>query len=1840
MGHEVVGCCESGPRFLVDPPRELIVWYKDGALANCVASGSPEPKVTWFLSGETTPLQPVPNVRRVLDNGSLYFPPFKPEEFRPDVHLTTYRCIASNSAGKLLSLDMTVKAVMVENYQVEATVAGGPLFVGDTAVLRCKVPQHLEGIITVTAWLIDESYNVYPTTEGEGKYVMPSWNGDLHILNLSLSDTRKKYSCRTLHRLSGKSQHSNSVNIQLAEERLDSAELDVLVAPDSIVSTRQTNDVILPCVANSQDPPTYEWTKDHAPVKLSDRKLLAGGSLLLKSVTADDTGVYVCRINNSIWSKAIHVTLTIPHSLMVHINPQHLLVDSGSSVALRCVTSAPQVSWFKDGLSKSDSNHILRIPYVTKADQGMYQCRAQHNNDQNYATAELRLGASKPQLVYEFLEHTLQPGPPVSLKCIASGSPTPQITWSLDGYPLPINERFIIGQYVSLNGEVISHVNLTKVAVEDGGVYTCKASNKAGSVEHSAPLRVYGPPVIRDMPKITAVAGRSLSIACPVGGYPIHTINWEKDSRPLSGSHRIKIFNNGTLVISNIQAKVDQGLYQCVAASRQGHTARSSVEITVLEPPVLSGVEPVRVGLIGERLGIQCLVIRGQVPITLQWQRSDMPVLKLNLPSISVSSPAEYSSTLLFENLNLLHTGNYTCVATNSAATVSATVQLLVNEPPEITPFSIPILEKGSRLQVACTVHKGHPPLDLVWSRDGINISKDVSLYNIYTSILSIAQVSRSDSGNYTCTANNMAASVHHTAQLIVTVPPEWTIEPRDVNVVVGQSVALHCKANGYPEPVVSWRKAFGKDSNQYGDKLPGTEKGTLTITSATEADEGYYICEAQNGIGAGLSGTAFVSVNALPKFLSGGRKVLARRGTDASLKCEAKGDTPLSIKWQRNHMIIPESSEKYELVETPLDESKTTKSQLIVRNTSQKDTGKYVCIASNAYGSDEMVVHLSMQDVPEVPKDLKSVDVGSRHLKIVWSQPQDNNSPITHYSVSYTGDADSWDNVENTKEPKTWHELTNLTPSKKYLIRVYAVNQVGMSSASMILPVTTASEKPSGPPIDVSASPTSSSEVTIHWKPPIPEHRNAPILGYIISYRRASHDEAFFNVTLKGMPDDIPQPYTISGLKSFTKYQVIIQAYNSVGVGIASAPVTVMTLEGAPNDPPRDVVCRANGPQSLDIQWSKPPKSSQNGNIIGYKISYTKLTGKHNLIEEDVEETKETEKESTVLGELENFTEYSIRISAFTLVGVGPESKPINCSTLEAAPEPPRNLKIAQSTMQHAIVSWLKPRRPNGLLTKVNIHQRELSNSKSVQVISVEPEDWFYRLNIKLGNSYEFWLTAVNSAGESEPSTAVTLVPNKTILPQLYSIGQELCIAMGSHIDLTCEAVGIPSPGCSWQHNRKPIKPNSHYKIWPNRTLSLTNVQYKHNGNHTCTAHNSYGTDSITYIITVVGPPSAPELVLISATVSNVTVGWQRPRSTRGLINYKLIYQMHNISLHWREVTIRSGEHKYTISNLMCGSRVKVKIYAVNKIGPGEISSVLDASTQAPTPEPPLPDQAVSTTKDSIVIHLELWRHRECPLLHFIIERKSSQHNWIFVTERSPGASYEMTGLNPGTLYQIRVIAHTPAGQTVHYFHAKTKNSASETLFIPAVEEDRSSKSAIMDLHVGLPIVASLLALLLTLVTIAICLKHRVWYCTREDASIDTLQQQEFYSATNNKKEPINIASAEYSEEIYPYATFQMPKPYKEKLSQNFQTFVYQSPAIANVNQSHKIRELPYVDHIIPSEDYDSPDDAHFHSLHQQSKSSRPQHLRNGCINENFNVLGKTDSLRKNKYVYSNFSK
>lgn len=45
---------------------------------------------------------------------------------------------------------------------------------------------------------------------------------------------------------------------------------------------------------------------------------------------------------------------------------------------------------------------------------------------------------ASPELLYWFSEQTLQPGPTVSLKCVAAANPPAQFTWTLDGFPVSV----------------------------------------------------------------------------------------------------------------------------------------------------------------------------------------------------------------------------------------------------------------------------------------------------------------------------------------------------------------------------------------------------------------------------------------------------------------------------------------------------------------------------------------------------------------------------------------------------------------------------------------------------------------------------------------------------------------------------------------------------------------------------------------------------------------------------------------------------------------------------------------------------------------------------------------------------------------------------------------------------------------------------------------------------------------------------------------------------------------------------------------------------------------------------------------------------------------------------------------------------------------------------------------------------------------------------------------------------------------------------------------------------------------------------------------------------------
>lgn len=320
---------------------------------------------------------------------------------------------------------------------------------------------------------------------------------------------------------------------------------------------------------------------------LNDRVKQVSGTLIIKDAVVDDSGKYLCVVNNSVGGESVETVLTVTAPLAAKIEPRTQTVDFGRPAVFTCKFSGnpiKTVSWTKDGKSLGHSDAVLRIESVKKEDKGMYQCFIRNDQESAQASAELKLGGRfDPPVIREaFPEETRHPGPSVFLKCIAGGNPTPEISWELDGKKITNSERYQVGQYVTVNGDVVSHLNISSIHSNDGGLYKCIASSKVGVAEHSAKLNVYGLPYVRTMEKKSIVAGETLIVTCPVAGYPIDSIVWERDNRQLPINRKQKVFPNGTLIIENVERNSDQATYTCVAKNSEGYTARGTLEVAVM----------------------------------------------------------------------------------------------------------------------------------------------------------------------------------------------------------------------------------------------------------------------------------------------------------------------------------------------------------------------------------------------------------------------------------------------------------------------------------------------------------------------------------------------------------------------------------------------------------------------------------------------------------------------------------------------------------------------------------------------------------------------------------------------------------------------------------------------------------------------------------------------------------------------------------------------------------------------------------------------------------------------------------------------------------------------------------------------------------------------------------------------------------------------------------------------------------------------------------------------------------------------------------------------------------
>ncbi|XP_054089324.1 cell adhesion molecule Dscam2 isoform X17 [Zeugodacus cucurbitae] len=1632
---------QKGPVFLNEPTNRIDFSNSTGAEIECKASGNPMPEIIWIRS-DGTAVGDVPGLRQISSDGKLVFPPFRAEDYRQEVHAQVYACLARNQFGTIISRDVHVRAVVPQSYTVN--VMDEAVLRGNSAILKCHIPSFVADFISVASWVEDEEREIFTTNDGvghfdsDGKYlVLPS--GELHIREVGPEDGYKSYQCRTKHRLTGETRLSATKGRLVITEPVGSVSPKMTAGDDAIkipkVASGQS--ATLMCPAQAYPVPVFRWykfiegTTRKQAVILNERVKQVSGTLIIKDAVVEDSGKYLCVVNNSVGGESVETVLTVTAPLSAKIDPPTQTVDFGRPAVFTCQYSGnpiKTISWLKDGKAMGHSDQVLRIESVKKEDKGMYQCFVRNDQESAEASAELKLGGrfDPPVIRQAFQEETMEPGPSVFLKCVAGGNPTPEISWELDGKKIANIDRYQVGQYVTVNGDVVSYLNITSVHANDGGLYKCIAKSKVGVAEHSAKLNVYGLPYIRQMEKKAIVAGETLIVTCPVAGYPIDSIVWERDNRALPINRKQKVFPNGTLIIENVERNSDQATYTCVAKNAEGYSARGSLEVQVMVPPhVLPFSFPAEVVNMGDIISINCVALKGDLPLDIHWTINNEPITS---------------------------------------------------------------------------------------GVDGFTIMK----LNARTSYLSVDSLEAKHRGTYRCIAMNLAGLAEYGAELQVNVPPRWILEPTDKAFAQGSDAKVECKADGFPKPQVTWKKAVGDTPGEYKDLKKNdnirVEEGTLHIDNIQKTNEGYYLCEAINGIGSGLSAVIMISVQAPPEFTEKLRNQTARRGEPAVLQCEAKGEKPIGILWNMNNVRLdPKNDNRYTIREEIL--STGVMSSLSIKRTERSDSALFTCLATNAFGSDDASINMIIQEVPEMPYALKVLDKSGRSVQLSWAQPYDGNSPLIRYIIEFKRSRASWDEVDRVMVPghTTEAQVQKLSPATTYNIRIVAENAIGTSQSSEAVTIITAEEAPSGKPQNIKVEPVNQTTLRVTWKPPARSEWNGEILGYYVGYKLSNTNSSYVFETVNFLTEEGKEhSLELNNLRVYTQYSVVIQAFNKIGAGPLSEEEKQFTAEGTPSQPPSDTACTTLTSQTIRVSWVSPPLESANGVIKTYKVVYApsdEWYGEYQgrMTKDDTKRHyKKTASSDTVLHGLKKFTNYTMQVLATTAGGDGVRSAPIHCQTEPDVPEAPTDVKALVKGQAAILVSWRPPAQPNGIIQQYTVYSKVEGAEGEPKSQKIPQYQMSYEAtDLEKNKPYEFWVTASTNIGEGQQSKSIVAMPSDQVPAKIASFDDTFTATFKEDAKMPCLAVGSPQPEITWKIKGVEFTSNDRMRVMADGTLLIKTVNRQDAGEYSCHAENSIAKDSITHKLIVLAPPQSPQVSLSATTTDSLTVKLKpHEGDTAPLHGYTLHYKPE--FGEWETAEVSVDAQKFTIENLLCGSRYQVYATGFNNIGAGEASDILNTRTKGYKPKLPEKQRFIEVSSNSVSLHFKAWKDGGCPMSHFVVEnKKRDQAEWNQISNNvKPDNNYVVLDLEPATWYNLRITAHNSAGFTVAEYDFATLTVTGGT--IAPLDDGRGSGNLNtrirlpawmpewLDLNFMVPLIATVIVVAVGILVVCVALSRR----------------------------------------------------------------------------------------------------------------------------------------------------
>uniref|UniRef100_A0A3P9P4W6 Neuronal cell adhesion molecule a n=1 Tax=Poecilia reticulata TaxID=8081 RepID=A0A3P9P4W6_POERE len=539
--------------------------------------------------------------------------------------------------------------------------------------------------------------------------------------------------------------------------------------------------IVIHCEAKGKPHPSFSWTRNGTNFDVEkDSKVLMkpGSGTLVIDISGEKAdayeGTYQCTASNE-HGKALSNTIMIRQSKGGFSRASVSTPGWPASSYFQKLPLNKRVSqalngdlYFSNVLpedTRSDYICYARFPYTQTIQQKQpISVVVLNSNPEGERRPGFKLPSGSTSNKMVLRGETLQ------LECIAEGLPTPDISWQKDAGQLPSGRAFFSNFNKTLK---ISDVN-----EDDAGEYRCTATNKLGSAHHLIKVTIKAAPFWISAPRNLILAPNETGIlTCRVNGNPKPKINWFVNGRPIQ-ENGPKI-EEDTVILSNVQSG-SSAVFQCNASNEFGYLmANAFVNVLAEAPRVLTLPNQVYRVIMNHPALLDCASFGSPIP-TIAWFKDGQTSIK-----DGDSYVIHENGTLEINVAQPLHSGKYTCTATNNLGFKENDVFLEVKEPTRIlTQPTYKKVQRGMSALFECKVKHDQSLLPtMTWLKDNGELPDD-QRFEVGDESLIIRDVTDDDAGTYTCITNTILDQDSASATLTVveaTPPPPVPDPPTDL---------------------------------------------------------------------------------------------------------------------------------------------------------------------------------------------------------------------------------------------------------------------------------------------------------------------------------------------------------------------------------------------------------------------------------------------------------------------------------------------------------------------------------------------------------------------------------------------------------------------------------------------------------------------------------------------------------------------------------------------------------------------------------------------------------------------------------------------------------------------------------------------------------------------------------------------------------------------------------------------------------------------------------------------------------------------------------------------------